>query len=239
MPYSLRPGNQLKRPYRYIIESDDELDDDDEPSSKVPKRPSPGPAGAFGHFGPSLTSLSSAAPQPPRSQLSHHPHPNALDATKPPTTSIPPRKFSRLRRQNTRNTEAQDAQNDNMVSSTRGRGRPAESSLAKAAQPIYSNLTPTASPAAFPSLSLDQPATMPAQPDYSYGAHGVKRRMTAHQYSNKAELQKSERQVDLMYANKKFPAEVGADQKAWYADLKKRLSADSSSTKVCYQVYAT
>jgi hypothetical protein len=231
MPYSLRPGNQLKRPFRYHIENDDELDE--EPSSKVSGRTSPGPAGVVVNFGPSLTSLSSAARPPPRSQLSHHP--DALDATNPPNTSELPRELRRLRRQNPRNTEAQDAQNDNMANSTRGRGRPAESSLTEAAQPIYSNLKP----AAFPSLPTDQPAAQVAQPDYSYGAHGVQGRMTAHRQSNKAELQKSEKQVDLMYANKKFPAGVSADEKAWYADLKKRLPADSSSTQVRSQVYAT
>jgi hypothetical protein len=243
MPYSLRPGHQLKRPLRYQSASDDELarnppagspnSSSQELGFNTTSAGSPGAVAHFDRTSPSVTSPSPAIRQQLSSSSSQQSNITSItNITNTSESYLNMAKVKHVRRKVPSSTEAQSRDNNNTAPSVRRRGRPAQPAVEDAAPSVYPGLKP----AAFPSLPTDQPELSPV---YDYGLHGVKQRMTAHEHSDKAALNTFSRQVDSMYDNKEFPTEMGPEQRAWYAELKERWLATSRPEQVRCHVYST
>ena len=228
MPYNLRHGSELRKPVRFQSESNDESigspDSQNHGNTFLRKVEfeksadnisSPAANLAVRNF--PFTSLPPFSSQQASSQSTSRAKPPVTFAENP---SMANTKYVRKYRK--RVNEVLESQHDDAAPIVQSGSR---STGEHAAPPIY----PSTRPAAFPSLSTEEP---PPEPMQDYGRHGLWQRMEAHKNSNQERIKQVLLQVDMMYDNERFPDNMTETQKAWYAGLKERWLPNDTHLKV-------
>jgi hypothetical protein len=137
------------------------------------------------------------------------------------TPAPPPRKRGRPR---CSPTETDESHADNTTSvALPKKGRPHRVAV-DTVQPVAPLTKHKAAPAAFPSLSHEQPLHVDV-----YLHHGLKQRVDA---STDKDLEKCSEDMNAIYDNRCFPRHMNNEQRAWYEELKGRWLPDHVPVQV-------
>jgi hypothetical protein len=216
MPYILRPGNKLKRPLRYQSVSGEQLDQGPflhDPNRYSSEESLARKARSAAHCDSSdspAVSLSSLSQSHPHSQSTHSYHTPSTSGS-----SLDMARVIHVKRSCPQDAGAAENHGNDTAPVTRRRGRPPRRPV-EPFEPVRVLAQPRMAPAAFPSLSSDQPQP---QSLHEYRHHGVRQRMDALTSSARQECAQ---QLAAMYNNTQFPEHLCSEQRAWYAELKGR-----------------
>jgi hypothetical protein len=147
--------------------------------------------------------------------------------TEDTTCARPPRKRGRPRR-STISPDEIDADNTEPVARPK-RGRPplvmAESVQSVAlVLPVAPSTKPKSAPAAFPSLTHEQPLHLDVDRH-----HGLRQRVGA---STDKDRKRCSKEMDAIYESTSFPKHMDTDQRGWYQELKGRWLPDNVPVRV-------
>jgi hypothetical protein len=218
MPYKLRPESKLRRPFWYQSEDDDDLENTStsEASDPVPQNHSTGESTNRINSVVAPLRLGESSLASPHPLLHHQRSPTRQNLQAETTAGV----RQSLDMANIKHVRSK-CKADTEERSLGEIGRAAHVRLQHTQPPVELTalpIDPNAQPAAFPTLPTDQPTAGPVEQPND---HGLPRRMLAYKKCNQASIEKCERDVDAMYACKRFPENLDAKQREWYTELQK------------------
>ncbi len=238
MPYNLRPERKLRRPARFSSVSTDELEPSPDCTATNPPPQDQDLAPSTG--GPGLPT-NQQSQNLPRTSLQH------LHAPECPGALTAPREVSKRANVASSHDSKTMTNPKSVVKKTlkrkyvedeedvyeAGPSAPRHASnhpSSHAARAPSVSIFPSIKPAAFPSLSCDEPQQEPYIE--VKGQPGVRGLMEARERSDRKGIDACIRSVDDMYANKRFPESIDEREKKWYRELKVRLKPNVGAVRV-------